>query len=639
MHLKRYAFIILAPGYEPKAHTARIESNAFSTQVVCVSSPEQARTAALRLIDDGVQLIELCGGFDEQQARELAAQLPESVPLGHVQFSASERAKLKALSTEESESPASCRDRSRIEEEGASMNIENEGMPSHTGLFNTRYSRLAQNTIDYWMVSKGQSTHEDMLAALRGVEPFPDSTVQLYIHVPFCAQTCRFCAFSGGNSIDKQLAKDYAELLAWQLRDLTAQMAIAGHFISAVNIGGGSPNLLDDSIGIVLDAVRRLPGVTDATEVAVETALATTTKAFIDELIQHRATKLSFGIQTFDVRMSKFLRIPPNPQRRMQRVFEWIDGRIPVINADLITGLPGHTREIVLDDLQGLIDDPVVNSISTYLLTPGAAPSLLAGIRTGEMPPQPSHWEQAHMRLNSYTQLLRHGWIRRGTNTYVDPSAMSPTHLEMLRGNECIGTRNYQSFLLGIGSQAVSHLPGVRLENTVDVNAWMADAKNGRHSFHLPLCARTHQRDLALWVFPLRFEGLSKRDLDFMQAHDALSTQQLERFAALRDEGLILDSGERYELSILGEVFMGQLVRDLKDEGARAAIDDYISEGYALGEAIADGELMDANATNNRQIVDDSLIARKRRLPLAGDTQFAVSAQAEAASASSSGGG
>jgi oxygen-independent coproporphyrinogen-3 oxidase len=56
------------------------------------------------------------------------------------------------------------------------------------------------------------------------------------------------------------------------------------------------------------------------------------------------------------------------------------------------------------------------------------------------------------------------------------------------------------------------------------------------------------------------------------------------------------------ELSILGEVFMGQLVRDLKSPRGRAAVDAYIAEGLALGEAISRGRVTDANETNNRQV-------------------------------------
>ncbi len=49
---------------------------------------------------------------------------------------------------------------------------------------------------------------------------------------------------------------------------------------------------------------------------------------------------------------------------------------------------------------------------------------------------------------------------------------------------------------------------------------------------------------------------------------------------------------------------MGHLVRLLKKEANRKAVDDYISEGLALGNAIAAGELKDRRSVNNRQVAD-----------------------------------
>ena len=53
---------------------------------------------------------------------------------------------------------------------------------------------------------------------------------------------------------------------------------------------------------------------------------------------------------------------------------------------------------------------------------------------------------------------------------------------------------------------------------------------------------------------------------------------------------------------MLGEVFMGHLVRDLKNEEGRRAVDEYIVEGRTLGRAISDGKMRDDARANNRQI-------------------------------------
>ena len=470
------------------------------------------------------------------------------------------------------------------------------------GLFDTRYNALASNTIDYWMMPDDPSmTSERIQRAIRNAPVLPDASLQIYLHVPFCAQRCRFCAFSGGNALDFKQAERYSQLVIQQAYELLGETRIQGHPIRSVNIGGGSPDLVGKHIGTILRKIRDLPGCDDQTEFSVEFTLSTATQEFIDELVRYDVTKASFGVQSLNGDVRHYMR-QPKSLHHLERVLDWIDGRIPVVNADLITGMPGQTLQIVQSDLQTLIDDPRINAISTYLLTPGAAPSLLAALQSNEIPAMPSYPDQALMRLQSYNTFLRNGWVRKGTNTYVDPQNIPDDALQKIAGNECIGASHYEAFLIGIGPQAVSYLPGARVENHVNIKAWTEAIEKGKSPYHLPKCTDVDQRDTALWVFPLRWEGLPQHRVDRMLENDAISPDQLSMLKALENEGLIIHNAKGYELSILGEVFMGQLVRDLKKDSGRQAIDDYIEEGFRLGKAISKGLVHDANDANNRQL-------------------------------------
>src|SRR5687768_8760486 len=88
-----------------------------------------------------------------------------------------------------------------------------------------------------------------VLAAVERAPWLPRSTLQLYLHVGYCAQRCSFCAFSGGNSLDFKTAGEYADLLAWQMDDLLRRTQAFGKPVRSVNIGGGSPDLLKGQIG------------------------------------------------------------------------------------------------------------------------------------------------------------------------------------------------------------------------------------------------------------------------------------------------------------------------------------------------------------------------------------------------------
>src|SRR5436305_279469 len=112
---------------------------------------------------------------------------------------------------------------------------------TQSGLLGTRFQAVAENTIDYWMKPDHPGiTQAEVLRKIQEAPWLERSTLQLYLHVAYCAQRCSFCAFSGGNSIDFKTAKNYADLLIWQMKDFLSRTQAYGKPIASVNIGGGS---------------------------------------------------------------------------------------------------------------------------------------------------------------------------------------------------------------------------------------------------------------------------------------------------------------------------------------------------------------------------------------------------------------
>lgn len=97
MALSRFGFIVSGPGLDPAQHTAHLRSTSFSATTVGVSTVEQACAVAVHLVADGVQLIELCGGFGPEGTACVLQATDHAVPIGSVGYGPESTAALHAL--------------------------------------------------------------------------------------------------------------------------------------------------------------------------------------------------------------------------------------------------------------------------------------------------------------------------------------------------------------------------------------------------------------------------------------------------------------------------------------------------------------------------------------------------------------
>ncbi|QTD47125.1 DUF6506 family protein [Ottowia testudinis] len=86
MALTRFGFIVTGKGLSPVVNRQVMRSSAFEMIVVGISAPEDGPEAARALLKDGVQLIELCGGFGPKGAHAVLEAVAGAVPVGSVGY-------------------------------------------------------------------------------------------------------------------------------------------------------------------------------------------------------------------------------------------------------------------------------------------------------------------------------------------------------------------------------------------------------------------------------------------------------------------------------------------------------------------------------------------------------------------------
>src|SRR5580693_5249277 len=162
----------------------------------------------------------------------------------------------------------------------------------------------------------------------------------LYIHVPFCAHKCEYCAFyseaSSGELINRYVAA------------LVRELELVAHDLKPKTIffGGGTPSLLNlRQWETVLRAMEKL-NLLGAHEFTIESNPATVSADKCKLLRDFGVNRVSMGVQSLDEKLLDRLgRIHSREQ-----VFKSFDilrrAGFENVNLDLMFAIPGQTMEI-----------------------------------------------------------------------------------------------------------------------------------------------------------------------------------------------------------------------------------------------------------------------------------------------------
>lgn len=169
------------------------------------------------------------------------------------------------------------------------------------------------------------------------------SALFLYVHVPFCEFRCGFCnLFTQTHPADDFVTR-YLDALERQVDQV--QAAVPGASFARFAVGGGTPTQLTlEQLERVFDlAERRLGAELPAIPVSCEMSPDTVDPEKLAFLVERGVDRASIGVQSF---LEDEARAAGRPQRtaRVEQALAMIrEARFPVLNIDLIYGLPNQT--------------------------------------------------------------------------------------------------------------------------------------------------------------------------------------------------------------------------------------------------------------------------------------------------------
>ncbi len=282
----------------------------------------------------------------------------------------------------------------------------------------------------------------------------------LYVHTPFCAKVCPYCAFHvhlGGAAVQREFVA--ALRREWRLAREEFPLAL-----ETVYFGGGTPSIL--SAELFTELAAELPEEKSWTEFTLEANPATVTPEKAAAWRAAGVNRISLGAQSFDPEMLRLLGRQHGPEEIAPTCALLREHGFSNLNIDLIFALPGQTEAAWETTIQAALACRP-DHVSAYALTYEEDTPFFEKLRRGE-------WRQDEAREIAMFERTREllgaaGLVDYEISNFARPGCESRHNLAYWRGAD----------YLGLGPSACSTIGARRWKNVPDTTAYQARIGRG----------------------------------------------------------------------------------------------------------------------------------------------------------------
>jgi oxygen-independent coproporphyrinogen-3 oxidase len=339
----------------------------------------------------------------------------------------------------------------------------------------------------------------------------------IYVHIPFCARICPYCAFYK-DLLDRSQTSRFCEALTRELsmRDQSSRLAP-----STIYFGGGTPTALNIAqLKLLLRRFHETLDLSGLVEWTIEANPGSVSERKATVLKQFGINRISVGVQSWDDELLKLLGREHNAQQATDSLGTLRDAGFTNINVDLMFGLPGQTLYQWRTTLQKTIALKPEH-ISTYCLTYEEDTEFFLRHARGEFRQDAD--ADAEFFEMTMAILEDAGYRHYEISNYAQP------------GFESVHNRAYwlgQDYL-GIGPSAVSTIGMQRWQNVCDYRAYIDRVFSGQCAQATKETLTHRMKRTERIALGLRTrDGIPSSELkDFAQTIDELAALQLLREA------------------------------------------------------------------------------------------------------------
>jgi oxygen-independent coproporphyrinogen-3 oxidase len=278
----------------------------------------------------------------------------------------------------------------------------------------------------------------------------------IYVHIPFCARICPYCAFYKTKPDAAQSGR-FCDALLRELEQSAATFVLQPQ---TIYFGGGTPTALSTiQLSHLLTGFRERLDLTQLREWTVEANPGSVSAPKAAALRDLGVTRISLGVQAWQDSLLTTLGREHNAEQAEASFRILREAEFPGVNIDLMFGIPGQT----IADWEGTLARTIAlrpDHISAYCLTYEEDTDYFLRHARGEYRQDES--ADAQFFTTAMRVLESAGYVHYETSNYAHP------------GHESLHNRGYWrgANYLGIGPSAFSTVGLARWQNVPDYRAY-----------------------------------------------------------------------------------------------------------------------------------------------------------------------
>lgn len=377
-----------------------------------------------------------------------------------------------------------------------------------------------------------------------------NSGVDLYVHVPFCESLCYYCGCNRTITKNHDIEEGYLQMLLKEWELYKEKLGFVPK-VNSLHFGGGTPTFLS---GKNLERVmislleNKAPNFVGSVEIDPRTVKLEHFEVFK----QYGITRVSLGIQDFDVVVQRAINRMQSPEMVKKIVDQIKERNFDSVNFDLIYGLPNQT----------------VNSIKeTFEVVGQLRPDLIAFYSYAHLPDKiknqkliiekdlPSAEQKRELYLTGKKILEEKGYVEIGMDHFALPgSSLHKAMVEKKLHRNFMGYVDKKSnVLIGLGPTSISDSSMSFIQNAKDNKSYEEMLNAGK----LPLSGgHTHTKD-DLLIQELILQLMCQHEMS-LEKKDAIPfwSEIQKELSEFKNDGLIELSDEKMKIKTSGNGFL-----------------------------------------------------------------------------------